>query len=192
MWKRKKKVSLSFCVIFVCLTAAQYSVVRWSRPIQWSIHFLYIHQSTYHRYLFILCGPGWLECLHSLEWEKRKVSFLCTLYFTKTILLGLNLGGVAIGTTEAPPSADILWTGWWEMFQLFCLQKFKNVWLIRSLCCWSCPADWACYKGGKSSRTALILRVHVCENARHLTEYLIGNGNNLQYIKWPLTIQTML
>lgn len=100
--KEKKKVSLSFCVIFVCLTAAQYSVVSWSRPIQWSIHFLYIHQSTHHRYLFILCGPGWLGCLHSSEWEKRKVSFLCTLYFTKTILLGLNLGGVAIGTTEPP------------------------------------------------------------------------------------------
>lgn len=85
--ERKKKSAFLLGWFIFCLTAAQYSIVRWSHPIQWSIHLLYIHQSTHHRYLFILCGPGWLECLHSSEWEKRKVSFLCTVYFAKNILL---------------------------------------------------------------------------------------------------------
>lgn len=100
MWRKGKK-SLSSWVIFVCLTAAHYSMVRWSHPIQWSIHLLYIHQSTLHRYLFILWGPGWLECLHSSEWGKRKVSFLCTVYYIYSPTSRFPLGGVAIGTSEA-------------------------------------------------------------------------------------------
>lgn len=54
--------------------------------IQRSIHFLYIHQSSHHLYPFIPRGPSWLECLHSSEWEKAKVSFLY-IYFAKLILL---------------------------------------------------------------------------------------------------------
>lgn len=116
MEHRKKKISVSSRVIFVCLTAARYRMVRWSRPIQWSIHFLYIHQPTHHLYLFILCGPGWLECLHSSKWEKRKVSFLYTVYFAKNIL-------------AFPPPRHIHQLAFFELAE----EKCSNCFVSRSL-----------------------------------------------------------
>lgn len=134
-------------------------------------------------YLSCAVPGGWGVSTARNERKERSVFYVLYIsqkpYFSVWTSEGLQSAQQSPPPPPPPPSADILWTGWWEMFQLFCLQKFKNVWLIRSLCCRSCPADWACHKGGKGSRTVLFLRVHVCENARHLTEYLIGNGNNL-------------
>lgn len=81
--------------------------------IQRSIHFLYIHQSSHHLYPFIPRGPSWLECLHSSEWEKAKVSFLY-IYFAKLILLAFPPRRVRhrhnIRDPPPPQWADSLWT----------------------------------------------------------------------------------
>lgn len=135
--KKKQKKKNSFLpdwVTFVCLTAAEYSTVMRSCTIQRSIHFLYIHQSTHHLYLFILCGPRQLERLRSSKWEKGKVSFLY-IFLQESYSRRSPRRVCDRHNIREPPYADVSWAGGWEMVHFFCLQKFKNVWLIRSICC---------------------------------------------------------
>lgn len=163
--KKKRKASLSSWAIFDSSTE-QYGQVE----SQSSKVYIFKRPSVHPSPLFILCGPRWLECLHSSEWERRKVSFLCTVYFSKNILPAFPLEGCS-RPIRGPPSAAVLWTGWWEMFRLFSLHEFKNVWLIRSFCCRSCPANWKCHKDSRGSRTVGFLKVQImCEYAENLIE----------------------
>lgn len=107
-WKNKKKTEFLTEWFFSCLTAAWGCNSQGVCTIQRSIHFLYIHQSTHHLYPFILRGPRWLECLHSSEWEKAKVSFIY-IYFAMLILLAPQRV-CHRRNIRYPPSADILWT----------------------------------------------------------------------------------
>lgn len=114
-------------MVFGCLTAAWGCNSLGVCTIQRSIHFLYIHQSTHHLYPFILRGPRWLECLHSSEWEKAKVSFIYisqSSYFSPP---SPPFREFAIGaTSETLHRLTFFEPGWWEMVCLFCLPKFKN------------------------------------------------------------------